>query len=65
LRLQTTPNTFAVFDELFRGTNLKDAMDCSKIVIEKLLLWKESFFILASHLSELGDKMKQKAGRIT
>jgi DNA mismatch repair ATPase MutS len=61
-QLQKTPRVFAVFDELFRGTNLKDAMDCSEMVIEKFLSWKESFFVLASHLTELAEKMKDHAG---
>ncbi|HEX5555449.1 MAG TPA: hypothetical protein VFX43_19570 [Chitinophagaceae bacterium] len=46
---------FVLIDEMFRGTNLMDALDCSRIVIEKLLLWKNSTFILSSHFTEIAD----------
>ncbi|GAA4307328.1 MutS-related protein [Compostibacter hankyongensis] len=53
---------FVLIDEMFRGTNLKDAQDCSQLVIEKLLLWKKSRFILSSHYTEIADLFAQHAG---
>lgn len=50
--------TFAIFDELFRGTNIKDAFDASRMIISGLTRWHTSIFILSSHLWELWDDIK-------
>ena len=50
--------TFSLFDELFRGTNVKDAYDASLMIISGLVKWNNSVFILSSHLWELWDKIK-------
>jgi len=42
-----------IFDELFKGTNVKDAFDGSILVIDGLMKWESSLFILSSHLLEL------------
>jgi DNA mismatch repair protein MutS len=48
-----------LIDELFKGTNVQDAMKCSQTVIEGLLKIKNSLFILSTHLYEIGDSLKQ------
>ena len=50
--------TFSLFDELFRGTNVKDAYDASVMIISGLARWQNSIFILSSHLWELWEKIK-------
>lgn len=50
---------FAVFDELFRGTNIKDAYDASIMIISGLALWNKSIFVLSSHLWEIWDDIKK------
>ena len=47
-----------LIDELFMGTNIKDAMKCSTTVIEGLLKMKKSLFILSTHLYEIGAELK-------
>lgn len=47
-----------LIDELFKGTNVQDAMKCSLTVIEGLLKIKNSLFILSTHLYEIGDDLK-------
>ncbi len=47
-----------LIDELFKGTNVQDAMKCSLAVIEGLLKIKNSLFILSTHLYEIGDELK-------
>jgi DNA mismatch repair protein MutS len=47
-----------LIDELFKGTNVQDAMKCSSTVIEGLLKIKQSIFILSTHLYEIGDELK-------
>jgi DNA mismatch repair protein MutS len=48
-----------LIDELFKGTNVQDAMKCSSAVIKGLIKIKSSLFILSTHLYEIGDELKQ------
>lgn len=48
-----------LIDELFKGTNVQDAMKCSTAVIEGLLKMKNALFILSTHLYEIGEDLKQ------
>lgn len=48
-----------LIDELFKGTNVQDAMKCSTTVIEGLLKIKNSLFILSTHLYEIGQDLKK------
>jgi DNA mismatch repair ATPase MutS len=48
-----------LIDELFKGTNVEDAMKCSNIVIEGLVKISESIFILSTHLYEIGEPLKR------
>ena len=48
-----------LIDELFKGTNMQDAMKCSTSVIEGLLKVKNSLFILSTHLYEIGEDLKK------
>ena len=45
-------------DELFKGTNIQDAMLCSKTVIEGLVCIPKCIFILSTHLYEIGTDLK-------
>lgn len=47
-----------LIDELFRGTNVQDAMKCSSTVIRGLIKIKTSLFILSTHLYEIGEELK-------
>lgn len=48
-----------LIDELFKGTNVQDAMKCSTAVIEGLRKMKNALFILSTHLYEIGNELKQ------
>jgi DNA mismatch repair ATPase MutS len=48
-----------LIDELFKGTNVQDAMKCSLTVIKGLIKIKNSLFILSTHLYEIGDELKR------
>ncbi len=48
-----------LIDELFKGTNVQDAMKCSLAVIEGLIKIKNSLFILSTHLYEIGEDLKK------
>jgi DNA mismatch repair ATPase MutS len=48
-----------LIDELFKGTNVQDAMKCSSAVIKGLIRIRQSLFILSTHLYEIGDELRQ------
>lgn len=48
-----------LIDELFKGTNVQDAMKCSLAVIKGLIRIKNSLFILSTHLYEIGEELRQ------
>lgn len=47
-----------LIDELFKGTNVQDAMKCSTAVIEGLLKISNSLFILSTHLYEIAEPLQ-------
>jgi len=47
-----------LIDELFKGTNIIDAMKCSTKVIEGLQALKQSLCILSTHLYEISEPLK-------
>ena len=44
---------FAVFDELFRGTNIEDALEISTATIKGLTKFTDSYFFISTHLHQL------------
>ena len=44
---------FAVFDELFSGTNVEDAFEICKTTINGLSKFKNSYFLISTHIQEL------------
>jgi DNA mismatch repair ATPase MutS len=52
-------NWLILIDELFKGTNVQDAMRCSTIVIEGLRKLKNALFILSTHLYEIGEDLRK------
>ena len=48
-----------LIDELFKGTNVQDAMKCSTTVIEGLHKMGNALFILSTHLYEIGEGLQQ------
>jgi len=52
-------NWLILIDELFKGTNVQDAMKCSSVVIEGFLKIKPTAFILSTHLYEIGEPLRQ------
>lgn len=52
-------NWLILIDELFKGTNVQDAMKCSTTVIEGLRKMKNVLFILSTHLYEIGEPLQQ------
>ncbi|MEI6822872.1 MAG: hypothetical protein WCL51_13135 [Bacteroidota bacterium] len=53
-------NIFVVFDELFRGTNVKDAYEASLSVISAFCTLEKGVFVISTHIIEIADKLKDK-----
>ena len=47
----------AMMDEPFKGTNVKDALDASRAILERFASKQGSLFLVSSHLIELGEQM--------
>lgn len=58
-KMRAQPNQLVLMDELFKGTNVHDAMQCTKSIAEKLLLQNQHLIILSTHLYEVAESMKQ------
>lgn len=58
IRINDGKKWLVLIDELFKGTNVQDAMKCSSTVIKGLIKIKSSLFILSTHLYEIGEELK-------
>ena len=52
---------FILFDELFRGTNVKDAHEATVAITRAFSGKKTSIFIVSSHIVEAGAALKQRS----
>ncbi|GEP94054.1 MutS-related protein [Chitinophaga cymbidii] len=48
-----------MFDELFKGTNVKDAYDGTLAVTEGFAGFRECLFIVSTHIIEVGEALKE------
>lgn len=53
-----------IFDELFRGTNVKDAFDATVAVVEAFATNKNSTFIISTHIIEAGETLRDLCDNI-
>ena len=49
-----------LFDELFKGTNVKDAYDGTLTVTEGFAGYRECLFIVSTHIIEVGEALKER-----
>ena len=49
-----------LIDELFKGTNIQDAMKCSTVVIEGFCKMNKALFVLSTHLYEIGNNLQEE-----
>lgn len=53
-----------IFDELFRGTNVKDAYDATVAVTEAFATKRNCTFIISTHIIEAGEVLKKDCDNI-
>lgn len=58
LKINDKRKWLVLIDELFKGTNVQDAMKCSSAVIKGLIKISNSLFILSTHLYEIGEELR-------
>lgn len=59
-QLQSGKKLFVIFDELFRGTNVKDAYDATVAVTRGFATKKDSSFIISTHIMEAGEELQKQ-----
>ncbi|MDN3548839.1 MutS-related protein [Mucilaginibacter aquaedulcis] len=58
----TGKTLFVIFDELFKGTNVKDAYDATLAISEAFSGKRDSFFIISTHITEVGKMLRERCG---
>ena len=62
--VRQTPNLVIIFDELFRGTNVKDAYDATLAVSEAFSEIRNCAFMISTHIIEVGEVLKERCSNI-
>lgn len=57
--LENNKHVMVVLDELFRGTNIKDAFDGTLMVIKSMSKIEGSCFLVSSHILEVAEELKE------
>lgn len=57
-------NMIVIFDELFRGTNVKDAYDATIAVTEAFAENRNSIFMISTHIIESADILKERCDNV-
>jgi DNA mismatch repair ATPase MutS len=53
-----------IFDELFKGTNVKDAYDATLAVTKEFSTYRNSFFVISTHIIEVGNMLQQECDNL-
>lgn len=61
LQIAAQPYNLVLMDELFKGTNVHDAYDCTAAIIEAMTHKATNIMALSTHLYELGEQYKNQA----
>ncbi|HSC38538.1 MAG TPA: hypothetical protein VLD19_11715 [Chitinophagaceae bacterium] len=53
-----------IFDELFKGTNVKDAFDATLAVSDAFAAYRDCFYIISTHIIEAGAELMNRGDNI-
>lgn len=56
----TDKNLVVIFDELFKGTNVKDAYDATLSITEAFSENRNCFFVISTHIIEVGEALQKR-----
>jgi DNA mismatch repair protein MutS len=57
-------NLFIIFDELFRGTNVKDAYEGTIAITEAFAEKRNCMFVVSTHIIEAGEVLRERCANI-
>jgi DNA mismatch repair ATPase MutS len=64
VELQQGKNLFIVFDELFRGTNVKDAYEATIAIAKSFAANRSSSFVISTHIIEAGEVLRESCSNV-
>jgi DNA mismatch repair ATPase MutS len=62
--LSQSKRLFVIFDELFRGTNVKDAYEATVALTTAFAGRRDSMFVISTHIIEAGDVLRERCDNI-
>ena len=62
--LSLNKKLFIVFDEMFRGTNVKDAYEATIAITTAFASRTNSLFVISTHIIEAGEVLKQRCANV-
>jgi DNA mismatch repair protein MutS len=62
--LRMSKRLFVLFDELFRGTNVKDAYEATIAITSAFAGKRNSLFVISTHIIEAGEVLGERCGNI-
>ncbi|HWK07422.1 MAG TPA: hypothetical protein VNS58_27510 [Puia sp.] len=62
--VSSSENLIVIFDELFKGTNVKDAYDATLAVTEAFSAYRNCFFIISTHIIEVGETLRERCDNL-
>lgn len=57
-------NLVVLFDELFKGTNVKDAYEATLSITAAFAAHRNCFFVVSTHIIEVGEALRERCGNI-
>jgi len=63
--LNTGKNILVIFDELFRGTNVKDAYEATIAITSAFAGKRNSVFVISTHIIEAGEILMERCANIS
>lgn len=57
-------NLVVIFDELFKGTNVKDAYDATLQVTSSFAKYRNCVFIISTHIIEVGEMLRSENSQV-
>lgn len=61
-KIESNEKWLVLMDELFKGTNYKDALECTESIVRGLLKYQNSYFVLTTHLYQLAHDLQGTEG---
>ena len=58
-QVATDKDLVVIFDELFKGTNVKDAYDATLAITEAFSENRNCFFVISTHITEVGESLRK------